>query len=254
MKKKFNIKSILFIGVVFLIFSTLLSVSKNLGSSTSGNNSNTTTESSSVFENTTIAFLGDSITYGYVTKQGGQYANPYPKLVCESLNAKECYNYGVGSSTLSNGDNSYKSFLDRYDEMASNLDIIGVMGGTNDWSKNIPLGTIDDVDGSTIYGSLNVLANALKEKYPNAKIFFMSPLPRKEVWANSQGYKMLDVRNAVQQVAESHNFKFLDMYYLSGFENEMNTSSTDGVHPSQELVKTKIAPTIAQFIKDNYNK
>lgn len=254
MNKKSIVKSILFIGVIFLIFSTLLSISKNLSGISNRDNSNTTTETSSSFENTTIAFLGDSITYGYVTKQGGQYDDPYPKLVCETLNAKECYNYGVGSSTLSNGENSYKSFLDRYDEMASNIDIIGVMGGTNDWSRNIPLGTIDDIDGSTIYGALNVLANGLKEKYPNAKIFFMSPIPRKETWVNSQGYKVLDVRNAVKQVAESYNFDFLDMYYLSGFENEMNNSSTDGVHPSQELLKSKIAPIISQFIEKNYNK
>ena len=58
-----------------------------------------------------MACLGDSITYGYVTKQGGQYENPYPKLLQSTLGLQECYNYGVGSSTLALGDKSYKSFF-----------------------------------------------------------------------------------------------------------------------------------------------
>lgn len=254
MKKKSIVKSILFIGAIFLIFSTLLSISKNLSGTSNRDSSNTTTEISSSFENTTIAFLGDSITYGYVTKQGGQYDDPYPKLVCETLKAKNCYNYGKGSSTLTNGTNSYKSFLDRYLEMNDNIDIIGVMGGTNDFAKNIPLGESTDNDGSTIYGALNVLAKGLKEKYPNSKIFFMSPLPNNLTEINSKGYTVEDVRNAISYVASQNNFGFLDMYKLSGFENEMNSSSTDGIHPSQELLKSKIAPIISQFIKKNYNK
>lgn len=204
------------------------------------------------FSNTTIAFLGDSITYGYVTKQGGQYENPYPKLVGQILGAKESINYGRGSSTLASGENSYKPFVDRYLQMDENIDIIGVMGGVNDFSRNIPLGSIDDTDTTTIYGALNVLADGLKQKYPDAYIFFMSPLPMTTTSANSQGYKMSDVRQAVYDVALKHKLDFLDMYLLSGFENEMRLDTTDGVHPSQELVENSIAPQIAQFIIENY--
>jgi lysophospholipase L1-like esterase len=137
--------------------------------------------------------------------------------------------------------------------MDDSLDIIAVMGGTNDWSRNIPLGTPDSTDPSTVYGALHTLASGLKEKYPNAYIFFMSPLPRKETWVNSQGYTVEDVAEAVEYVAEFHNLDFLDMYRLSGFENEMHSDETDGIHPSQNLIKNSITPTIAQFLKENYH-
>ena len=48
------------------------------------------------------------------------------------------------------------------------------------------------------------LIEHLKEKYPNSYIFFMSPIPRKETWVNSQGYKMKDVRDAFLNVANKY--------------------------------------------------
>lgn len=204
------------------------------------------------FSDKTMACLGDSITYGYVTKKGGQYENPYPKLLKETLGLKECYNYGKGGSNLATYNGDIKPFVERVKDMPTDLDIIAVMGGTNDWGNGVPLGTLNDEDETTVYGALLSIAEYLVETYPQAYIVFMSPIPRKETWVNSQGYKMSDVAVAVKEVAELYGFGFLDMYSLSGFENEMKTDSTDGVHPSQEYIDNTLAPTIAQFIKDNY--
>lgn len=248
-------------NIIFIVLALVLCISSTFAlfnifnkTNDSENLGNTTEIETNIFENKTMACLGDSITYGYITKQGGQYDNPYPKLLQETLGLKECYNYGVGSSTLSNGDNSYKSFLTRYTEMPEDLDIIAVWGGTNDYSRGIPLGTPADKDGTTIYGALHTLAQGLRAKYPNAYIFFMSPTPRKDNWTNSQGYKIEDVGTAVSYISNYYGFGFLDMFKYSGFESEMNSTFTDGLHPSQFLVETNITPTIAQFIKDNYNK
>lgn len=256
MKKKANL-----IFTIFLCVTCLLGCYKLLDNNNSSNNNNiaetnkpTIENSEFDFSNTTLAFLGDSITYGYVTKQGGQYANPWPKLVGETLNAKESINYGIGGTNIAKVEGKTNSFVERYITMDNKIDIIGVMGGTNDWGNNVPLGTIDDTNETTIYGALNLIASGLKEKYPNSYIFFMSPIPRKETWANSQGYKMKDVRDAFLNVANKYDLGFLDMYYLSGFENEMKLDTTDGVHPSQELVKNSFAPTITQFIKENYKQ
>ena len=204
------------------------------------------------FSNTTIAFLGDSITYGYVTKKGGQYENPYPALVENLLGAKKVYNYGVGGSTLSRGNKYYQPFIDRCLEMEEDIDIIGVMGGTNDFYKGVPLGEPTDTVETTVYGALNILAERLKERYPNAQIFFMSPLPTGDYATNALGYSTRDIRNIVLDVANKNGFGFLDMYYVSGFEKEMKTDKTDGTHPSQELLIDTIAPKIAAFIKENY--
>ena len=270
-KTKLNTIIVILI-IVFIVSATILlskgflnvfsdndSSSQNL--SNQNNNEETPTpddetkhpvESVNIFADKIMACLGDSITYGYVTKQGGQYENPYPKLLKETLGLKECYNYGRGGSNLATYNGSIKPFTERVKELPLNLDIITVMGGTNDWANGVPLGTIDSEDETTIYGALRSIAEYLTETYPDAYIVFMSPIPRKESWANSKGYKISDVGVAVQEVAELYGFDFLDMYSLSGFENEMKTDSTDGVHPSQELLINSITPTIAQFLRENY--
>lgn len=255
-------KTIAVIIILILIISAILPLSTGIiekitddiavSDNSKKNPSNKTGTSNIDFSNKTMACLGDSITYGYVTKKGGQYENPYPKLLKETLGLKECYNYGVGGSNLATYNGSIKPFIERMKEMPADLDIIAVMGGTNDWGNGVPLGTIDNEDETTVYGALRSIAEYLTETYPDAYIVFMSPIPRKESWENRQGYKMSDVVVAVKKVAEIYNIDFLDMYSLSGFENEMYSDSTDGIHPSQELVKNSITPTIAQFLKKNY--
>lgn len=263
--KKSRGNTIVLILILILVVSAILPLSKgilnnfsdNESSSQSSNNNkeeseNPPVESANVFADKTMACLGDSITYGYVTKKGGQYENPYPKLLKETLGLKECYNYGKGGSNLATYNGSIKPFVERMKEMPTDLDIIAVMGGTNDWANNVPLGVLNDEDETTVYGALRSIAEYLVETYPKAYIVFMSPIPRKETWANSQGYKISDVAVAVQEVAELYGIDFLDMYSLSEFENEMKTDSTDGVHPSQELLINSITPTIAEFLKENY--
>ena len=199
--------------------------------------------------------LGDSITYGI---DGMNYCimnKPYPELVKKELNLKNVYNYGISGSTLCDGPNSTAPMSTRCYDIVEDVDIITLMGGINDFSRNLPLGTIGDMSNTTIYGALQTIADCFKTRFPDAFVVFISPFPcRFSSEYNAAGYSQDDLCNAVKNVAEINGFAFLDLHHYGQYELEMNHSNSDGLHPSQEFMKAYTAPKIAQFIKANYKK
>ena len=209
------------------------------------------------FSTLTYAALGDSITYGFDSTNGGlQMANPYPNLVGELLGLKAVYNYGISGSTLTTIESFRTPMPDRYSDMTDYADIVSVMGGINDYILGYAyLGDIDSTDTTTIYGALNVLASGLKAKYPDSYIFFMTPFK----WAGdpgvcAKGYSLADVVTAIKKVCSKYGIDVLDIYSEGKYELEMYLPTNDGVHPSQELFEKYTAPQIAAFIKKNINK
>lgn len=203
----------------------------------------------------TYIALGDSITYGAdgSLKDHRQAQYPYPVLVQHKLHLRDSVNYGISGSTVASGANSFCPMSERYVNMADG-DIISVLGGVNDFGHNIPLGTIADSDTTTFYGALNILAKGLKTKYPNAFIFFMTPYKRAGTMVNINGNTLEQFANAVKEVCVANGLPFLDLYNYGNFESEMNSSQSDGLHPSQSFYKNYTAKQIAEFICLYYNK
>ena len=220
------------------------------------NNFNNTPLKDIGFSHLKMNCLGDSITYGYDGARGGaQLPNPYPKLLQNELGLKQVRNYGISGSTLTSVHPDRDPMCIRYAYMNNDADIISVMGGFNDYWLNIELGTIEDENTTTIYGALNTLAKGLKNKYPNAYIFFMTPY----IWGldsgtNDIGYSLLYIANAIKQVCYINNIDGLDMYTLGQFELDFVNYNCDKLHPTQWFLDNYTAPQIAQFIIDNYNK
>lgn len=207
------------------------------------------------FSTLNMICLGDSITYGYEPYTGKKMQNPYPELVKELLGLNSISNYGISGDTVGYAPDR-KIMANRYIEMKDNADIISVLGGINDYRYGIiPLGNIDDNTINTIYGAYNVLAQGLKEKYPNSFIFFMTPYK----WAGdkgvcSQGYTLEDMSNAIKEVCAKYDIPVLDLYSNGNLESEFNLSASDGLHPTQEFLIKCTAPQIAEFIKNSYAK
>ena len=83
------------------------------------------------FSDMKIACLGDSITSGSNMDNLDNYQQySYPSVLKNILNAKEVYNLGIGGSSY--GRYWDKAFVDRYKEIPQDVNIILVMGGTND--------------------------------------------------------------------------------------------------------------------------
>lgn len=252
--KKFLTYITVFLVAIFVLSAT--SIFSPIGSSNENNNSNV---SSNVvdFSQLTYSVIGDSITYGTDGIDSGRLNPTYVKEVKNILGLKAYYNYGIGGSTVANGSNPmYK----RYTKINVDSDIISVMGGVNDWGSGhnyVQIGSIDDSDGTTFYGGYNLLIEGLKKDYPNAFIFLITPTYRRVRESNTYngyGESLLDYVNAVRNLAKKHDLPLLDIFDNEDIYNDMMRSDSDGVHHSQELTINVVAPLIANFIKDNYNK
>ena len=208
------------------------------------------------FSHLSYAALGDSITYGADYERGYAAMDvPYCMEVKSLLGLSRVQNYGISSTCLSDIRGEYGVMSRRYVNMADDFDIVSVLGGVNDFNSGAPLGNINSNGYDSIYGSLNILAKGLKEKYPNAFIFFMTPLSESSKWyAENHAYSLLDVGSAVKEVCAKYDIAVLDTAVLADYAREYNAPgyTGDGLHPSQEFHKTVLAPVIADFIRKNY--
>ena len=209
------------------------------------------------FSKLTFTAFGDSITYGADLIIGGRVEKPYPTVVSNILGLKSYENKGVSGATIVDNTPNTNCITNTITSYTSETDIIGVLGGVNDYYRDLPLGDIDDTDTSTIYGSLHVSMSYLSENYSDAFIFYMTPYKcdfNNRLWSdnNSKGYNLEDVANAIKEVAAIYNIPVLDLLEVGGFENVMNDSDCDGVHPNQNFITNVMAPQIAKFIQDNY--
>ena len=203
--------------------------------------------------------FGDSITYGADYSLGyDQMKYPYPTLVSSLLNFSSFRNYGISGSTIATDVDSLPSIYDQCLSATNGADIVSVMGGVNDYNRNVEIGSLSDTDTFTFCGSLKAICETLLNKYPDSFIFLMTPY-KEDCYhefsctePNSAGYNLEDYANAVKTVADFYDLPVLDMYNDGQYEVEMYNSSSDGIHPSQEFFREYTAPQIAEFIRQNY--
>lgn len=203
--------------------------------------------------------LGDSITFGYCNENGDAMPKPYPSLIQENFEFLRVCNYGINGSTLADGENPM--YL-RYHDM-DDADIISVLGGTNDFGRTqieiSPLGCMDDHSGNTVYGALHLLCSGLKKKYPQAIIFFMTPLRcGGDTIPNKYGYCLKDVKIAIERVCKRYDIPVLDLYTKGGFDPTdpefLKKYGVDDWHPNQQFVEEILIPIIVLFMKKLMSK
>ena len=252
MKKIFNIL-IVFVIVLSCLSVSMLFIDRNKNDNDNNNDVITQIDYSIL----NCAFIGDSITYGTDGENSSQQLEyTYPELVDEIVGFNKVYNYGIGGSTLARNvyyeDNTETCpMCVRVNSLANDIDIIGLMGGVNDFFNSVPLGTITSQDNTTIYGALNIIAETLKSKYDF--VFFMTPYKTESFeWVNNAGYTLSAVADAVKNVANKYDIPVLDLF--NNGNAEIDLDNTDGTHFSQSFVRNYTAPQIARFIKDNYKK
>lgn len=205
------------------------------------------------YSNLNYVAWGDSITYGVDGVNGGRMENPYPTTVSEALGLKSFENRAVSGATFCSNTVGRENMTANVLAYTEHADIVSVMLGVNDFAANMPLGTSDDKTNSTIYGSLYLMCEHFKTYYADSFVFFMTPFPyRAGTTKNSEGYLLEDVAEAIKVMADKYNYPVLDMLGVSGYETEMNSAASDGLHPSQQYFDVYGAPKIIDFIKQNY--
>ena len=184
-----------------------------------------------------IGYLGDSITAG-VGAGGinGSYTE-IMRLYYRTL----IYNYGLsGSAITEEAGVSTNNFIERVPDMVNDLDIVCFMGGTNDYWRNLPLGSITDTVNTTFYGALNNLCEALQTKYPEAFIYCAvppmgyNPDNNFDMGTKSNIGSFFDMCNAIKEVADKYGIPYLDLPEELSINPRNTTVNTkyysDGVH------------------------
>lgn len=182
----------------------------------------------------TICTIGDSITAG-----GSTYGYWQETAIPMIDNVGKFYNRGYsGYSFTKYSSGAYTSILDKTDEIET-ADVYIVMLGTNDFSRNAPLGSLASASGAmdSMWGAMKKLYVDLGNKNKNAYIIFCTPLKRNAspTWetANSLGLKLIDYVNAIKDFCSQYSIPVIDLFNISGISN--NTQSTllyDGLHPN----------------------
>lgn len=120
----------------------------------------------------------------------------------------------------------------------SDVDMIVIHYGTNDFAANVAIDSeSDDDDTATLCGALRYSLRKLMTAFPKIRIFVSVPVYRKwdsvgaETYTNSNAKKLRDFCVALAGVADEFNCPVIDGYKALGI-NTINDAafSTDGTH------------------------
>ena len=128
-------------------------------------------------------------------------------------------NYGVSGSAIASYSNPYaETFVERYNSMTSECDIVVVFGGLNDaytLSKGrITLGDMNSTELTTFYGALKTLCEGLIAKYPDKLILALLPpnvIKNAESGADTRYTKINEIVEAEKEVYTHYGIPYLDL-------------------------------------------
>ena len=184
------------------------------------------------FYNKKVAFLGDSLTAGYI-EGGGYVGRPYPTVVKEDLHLGTIQNLGVASTSISPGGNPTRAMCDRYTDISSDTDYIVIMGGTNDHVYGTPMGEVTDTTSETFYGGLYTLFEGIRHDYPNARLIMCTPIQKSWEGNNTASKKFIDYVNAIREMCEYCSVICLDLYAKSGLTFHLPEMKKYFLNPDQ---------------------
>ena len=212
-----------------------------------------------------VIFLGDSITQGVgVSSIENRYTDVFARATGAVVS-----NYGISGTRIAkqkvpyfaSGNAMYeRDFLLRADEdiKETSADLVVVFGGTNDFGHgDAPMGTFADRREDTFYGAMHSLINKLANKFPEARIVFMTPLHRdgENEPYNGHGIRVQPLKayvKAIREVCEYYSVPVLDLYKNSGMQPAIKIHKElympDGLHPSDKGA-ARIASLLAEFVK-----
>lgn len=218
--------------------------------------------SSQPFIGKKVTCLGDSITSGGVTDNGGQ-AVSYAWYL-ETLIGTNPTNAGVSGSHITKGTaGRTDSFAERVDSIKGQ-DLVTIYGGVNDFLFDSPLGVMTDeaTTQTTFYGALKYLVTRLTFNNPDAKLLFITPMKADKyggtydvngnVRKNSVNATEEDYVNAIKEVANYYSIPVLDLFHngnLNPYIPAQNTMTVDGLHPNEKGAQ-RLAKTIAHAINN----
>lgn len=160
----------------------------------------------------TLVAIGDSLFEGNKLGKGVTWVNKMATVY-----GMYVYNYGRNGNTLAkqSKETAVLPMCERYATMHDNADYVVVLGGANDKRLSVPIGENDSTDPTTFKGAIRQLILGLTEKYPKAKILFMTNYNR---WPskNELGISDLAYVEAMQEMCGIYSIPCFDNYHNAG--------------------------------------
>lgn len=204
-------------------------------------------------------FLGDSITEGVGTSDWEN--KPFHQLIAKKYGMAAARNYGIGGTRLAKQRiPSEKSrwdldFCSRFCDMDDDASLVVVFGGTNDFGHgDAPIGSFSDRTPETFYGACHYLMNGIINKFPEARIVFMTPLHRiSEDEKNINGFTLEQYVSIIKETAAYYSIPVLDLWSLSGIQPRvdilMEKYCPDGLHPN-DAGHERMAAVIGAYLEN----
>lgn len=190
-----------------------------------------------------LVFLGDSITRGTFTdKEKGEsaplsVASPnFAEYLEKMLGATEMINYGFNGISYCSCSpvNADKALSKTYMEV-KDADVIIIAAGTNDYGTNVELGLKEDDQDTSFYGAVDVVLSGIKRNNPDAEIYVILPIPRRNEGVNERGYVLDDYRSALEYKAKIYGLHIIDGRKIAidpEKEEDLMLYMDDGLHPN----------------------
>ena len=204
-------------------------------------------------------FLGDSITEGVGTSDWDN--KPFHQLIAKKYGMEIARNYGIGGTrfaaqhTPSEKPRWDLNFCSRVAEMDDDASLVVVFGGTNDFGHgDAPMGSFEDRTPETFFGACHYLMNALINKFPEARIVFMTPIHRAtEDVKNVNGLTLSCYIDTIKKVAEYYAIPVLDLWSVSGIQPRVDILKEkycpDGLHPN-DAGHERMAAVIGAYLEN----
>lgn len=202
------------------------------------------------------AALGDSMT------EGAGATHPWTYYFANKIG---CTMQNIGqagsriSSAYTDSSDTTTPFTERYTQINNDTDFIIVIGGTNDFGlgnvadgTGVPLGSLGDTTDTTFYGSVYYLIQKIRESYPNAELFFGTPMHRSNESHTANDTTLLQFVDAIREVCEMLSVPLIDLYKMSGIcaKTKQNLFS-DTIHLNDKGYEQE-ANVIAGFLNNYY--
>lgn len=209
------------------------------------------------FSDCKITCLGDSITAASNLDTIENYQSmSYPSKLGEILGAEEVVNLGIGGSSI--GRYWENAFVDRYQEIPEDTDVILVMGGTNDGfcASEKELGSLEKREKDTFTGDLDELLFGLQKDYQDAQIVLITPLPNvlHDLLRKSRDYLLPQSAfvRVMKQLGEEHGIPVIDLYNSNFLDTHdaavIHALMPDGVHGNETGYRMLAQHIAAQLI------
>lgn len=166
-----------------------------------------------------------------------------------------CINYSAANTciaktkTTTGVDSTHPAIATKYIDMSDDLDIILVVGSSNDWVNNVPIESDNNDDLYSYTGALNTIINGLLNKYAGKEIIFITPIHRHYASSdptiksssfapNDNSNVLGDYVTTMKEICASYSIPVIDLYNTSGIylknakHNEVFTDNA-GVQPNK---------------------